>query len=376
MPDSECVIERIEVIPIQVPLDRVYHGSHYHMTHRCTIITRIYASGGLVGESYNGDEFETQPEIVRIIRDELAPLVVGQPAGRPELLWERMLPLTFDILRNRQHVLQAIACVDSANWDALGKMVGAPLSRIFGGYRAEIPLIAIGGYYAQPGETEEHAIAEEFRAYRDLQLAGVKFKVGKLTPEQDARRARFARELMGADFVLAVDANQAWGLREAVRFAALTEDLGFAWFEEPCEWTNDRRAMRDVRLITGLPVAAGQSETSRAGVRDLMADGAIDICNFDASWGGGPTEWRRVALMATGYGVRVGHHEEPQIAAQLLGGIPNSTYLECFHPDRDPLFFNLIANRPPIRDGVYAIPRGPGWGLELDADYIQRYRVS
>ena len=70
-----------------------------------------------------------------------------------------------------------------------------------------------------------------------------------------------------------------------------------------------------------------------------MMDGAIDHCNFDASWGGGPTEWRRVAGMAQCFSVTMAHHEEPQIAAHLLASITNSAYLEVFHPDRDPLFY-------------------------------------
>ena len=63
-------------------------------------------------------------------------------------------------------------------------------------------------------------------------------------------------------------------------------------------------------------------------------------------------------------------------AAHLLAGVPNGTYVVCFHPDRDPLFWELIANRPPLRNGIYAIPDGPGWGLELDQQTIARYRLT
>jgi L-alanine-DL-glutamate epimerase-like enolase superfamily enzyme len=66
----------------------------------------------------------------------------------------------------------------------------------------------------------------------------------------------------------------------------------------------------------------------------------------------------------------MGHHEEPQISAHLLASIPHGTYVECFHPDRDPLFWHLIANRPEIRDGLYRVPSGPGFGIELDAGYM------
>lgn len=365
-------IESVETIALRAPLKRVFRGSHYQMTHRCTIITRIRTSEGVVGECYNGDEDESQATIQRIIEEELAPRILGRDAFNIEGCWEAMLPPTFDILRDRGLVLKAMACLDSALWDAVGKALGVPLVKIWGGYRQELPIIAIGGYYG----ASLAELGREMEEYLKLGLAGCKFKVGGASPEEDARRARVAREAGGPDFVLMVDANQGYTLEEAIRFCRLTEDLNLRWFEEPCRWQNDRRAMRDVRLITGVPVAAGQSERSRAGARDLMMDGAIDVCNFDASWSGGPTEWRRVAGMAAAFGVEMAHHEEPQISAHLLGAIPHGTYVECFHPERDPLFWELIANRPDPKDGLYRIPDGPGFGLVLDEDCIRRYRVG
>jgi L-alanine-DL-glutamate epimerase-like enolase superfamily enzyme len=133
--------------------------------------------------------------------------------------------------------------------------------------------------------------------------------------------------------------------------------------------------MRDVRLAAGIPVAAGQSESGRAGVRDLIAGGAVDVCNADASWIGGPSEWRRLAALAALYEVEMAHHEEPQISAHLLASIPHGTYLETFDPERDPFFWNLIANRRPFVDGHYPVPDGPGLGLELDWDYVERHRA-
>jgi len=90
------------------------------------------------------------------------------------------------------------------------------------------------------------------------------------------------------------------------------------------------------------PVPAS-SEFSAAGCRDLMSAGAIDVCNFDSSWSGGPTEWRRVAAIAHSDGVAMAHHEEPQVASHLLAAIPHGTLVECFHPDRDPIWWNLGA---------------------------------
>ena len=91
------------------------------------------------------------------------------------------------------------------------------------------------------------------------------------------------------------------------------DGLNVRWFEEPCRWHNDKRALRDVRMRGGIPVCAGQSEYTPSGCRDLMETGSIDVCNFDASWSGGPTVWRRTAAIAHAYDVQMGHHEEPQV---------------------------------------------------------------
>ena len=376
MTDSELVtqtaarIERVETTRIRVPLGRTYRGSAYKMTHRSTLVVRLHTETGVVGEAYVGDEDAALREIDAIVRDEIVPRILGEDVFATERLWQLARPATADILRDRRLGLVACAGIDTAVWDAVGKLLGQPLWRLWGGSRNTIPMISIGGYYSDSAD-----IPAEIEDLRERGLAGMKFKVGGLSPEEDALRFRAAREAAGPDFVLAADANQAWSPREAIRFAQLVEDCDLHWFEEPCKWANDRRAMRDVRHSAGVRVCAGQSEFSAAGCRDLMEAGAIDVCNFDASWSGGPTEWRRVAAMALSYDVQMGHHEEPQVASHLLCSIPHGTFVECFHPDRDPIWWNLIANRPQLTGGALTLSGAPGLGWELDEDYIARYRV-
>jgi len=363
-------LEQIETIPLRVPLARTYRGSAYKMTHRSTLIVRLHTSAGVIGEAYVGDEDAALVEIERILRDEIAPRVLGEDLFGIERLWQLARPSTFDILRDRRLGLVACAGIDTAAWDAVGKALAQPLWRLWGGYRNSIPMISIGGYYAPDAD-----ITAEVTDVRERGLAGMKFKVGGLGPEDDAQRFRSAREAAGPDFVLLADANQAWSPREAIRFAQLVEDCDLHWFEEPCRWHNDGRGMRDVRHAAGVRICAGQSEFSASGCRDLMDLGAIDVCNFDASWSGGPTEWRRVAGMALSYDVAMGHHEEPQVASHLLCSIPHGTFIECFHPDRDPIWWNLVANRPALSDGALTLSDAPGLGWELDEDYIARYQV-
>lgn len=370
-PPARLTISALETIPIRVPLARTFEGSTYRMTHRSTIVTRIATEEGIVGEAYAGDEDAGLLDIKRIVDAEVAPRLLGEDAYAVERCWELARPATFDILRDRRLGLVACACVDAAIWDAVGKALEQPLWRLWGGYRSRLPVIAIGGYYGEGADVEA-----EVTTLRELGLGGLKLKVGGLEPAADAERARAARRAGGDGFILAADANQAWTPQEAIRFSRLVEDVGLVWLEEPCRWHNDLRAMRDVRYATGVRICAGQSEYSASGCGDLIVRGAVDVCNFDASWSGGPTEWRRVAAIAHAFDVKMAHHEEPQVASHLLASIPHGTFVECFHPDRDPVWWGLIANRPALLDGQIELGDRPGLGWELDLDFVEAYRLS
>src|SRR5258708_29858537 len=143
-------------------------------------------------------------------------------------------------------------------------------------------------------------------------MAGCKFRVGGLAPEDDVKRADAARKAAGGDFILAGDVNRGWSADDAIRFSRLVEPLDIRWFEEPCHWYDDAALMARVRQATRIPVTAGQSEITSHGVRRLIAAGAVDLVNFDASEGGGVTEWRRAAALCRGAGRRVAHPQGPQ----------------------------------------------------------------
>jgi len=368
---QDLTITRVETESVRVPLETVYKGSHYKMTHRSTTITRIFTKSGLVGEAYAGDEDAGLLEIDAIIHDELAPRILGQDASAIEKIWELCRPATWDILRDRRLGLVATASIDVTLWDLLGKAYNAPLWKLWGGYRSKVPVITIGGYYGS-----DMSIEEEVEYLLNEQFAGMKFKIGGLEPEEDAKRFKRARKVGGDNFRIAVDANQGYTVPQAIKFSHLVSDDNLLWFEEPCIWQNDKKAMRDVRYVGNVAVTAGQTEFSAAGCRDLMETGSIDFCNFDSSWSGGPTEWRRAAAIATVYDVKMAHHEEPQVASHLLASIPHGTYLEFFHPKRDPIWHNMIANRPELKGGYMQLSDAPGLGWELNRDYINRYRIA
>jgi len=364
-------ITRIETIALRVELERPATGSTLKLTHRCTIVTRVHTDAGVVGECFNGNDDELQPAIVRLIHDELEPLLKGRRVAAIDEAWAATRRATEPFLRDRRVALRAQACVDSALHDAVGKLAGLPLHVLWGGARERVPVVALGGYYRQQGDLE--ALADEVAELKAFGIHGLKLKLGGKTPAEDALRAETVRRAGGDDFVLACDANQGWTREQALEFVRRTRDLNLAWFEEPCRWDNDRADMAVVRAVGGVPVAAGQSELSRFGCRDLLAAGAIDICNFDASWGGGPTEWRRVAMLASAFNVSVMQHLEPQIGLMMSAGVANGRYAEVMLPWRDPFFYKLVANQParPFVDGFYTLPTAPGWGMRFDPEYLE-----
>jgi D-arabinonate dehydratase len=377
-------ITRVEVIPLVRRLEEAFSGGTYRIVNRNTLVTRVHTDAGIVGEAFGGDEDQRQDQVVGLIREHFAPLLAGEDARDVERLWERMFNCNVDLgnrsihtldLNNRGILMQAIAAVDVALWDALGKLYGVPLYKLLGGYRDRVPVIAIGGYY-QAGKGQD-ALNAEMQHYKELQLAGVKFKVGRMSVKEDVERLRRVREVVGDDFIIVCDANQAWTPDQAIEFCRAAAPLNVGWIEEPVQWSDQLEGLRLVRENAPIPVTAGQGEISRFGCRDLVLQGRVNYLNVDVTIAGGVTEWRRIAAMAQHFHVKMAHHEEAQVALHLLAAVPHSLYVEIFpNPRRDPMWFELPVQQPRIRDGYMELPTGPGLGLALNEDVIARYRAS
>ena len=367
-------LESVEAIAVEIPLTRNFGGSTYSVLKRCTVVTRLRTSDGLVSEVYNGDNRVHGAEIVRLIAEELFPLVKGMNIFESERIWEKMFALSHTS-GDRKTLLEAIACLDCAVWDLVGKALGKSVRELLGGYRERLQIISIGGYY-MPGKTLAD-IGREIEQYRDAGMAGCKFKVGGLAPAEDAERVATARKAAGDDFILMIDANRGWSAQDAIAFSRSIEHLNIRWFEEPCHWYDDAAMMARVRSATRIPIAAGQSEITSHAIRRLLDANAVDVVNYDVSEGGGVTDWKRAAALCATAGIEMGHHEEAQISQHLLSAVPHGTYAECFaHPDRDPVWQQMWTTRPEVKDGWIEVPKAPGFGIELDAAMLDRYRVN
>ena len=374
-------IKHIETIPLVRELEDVFQGGTYKITSRNTIVTRIELDNGVVGETFGGDEDQYNFEVCRVVNEIYRPLLLGGDVRDVEAHWERMWNTRVDLNNRGIHTLdlakhcvltQAIAAVDIALWDALGKSLGQPVYKLLGGYRDRVRVLAIGGYVMQGVTIAD--LESEIEYYKEQQVLGMKLKVGSLSVEEDIERTHLAREIGGPDFHLCTDSNQAWTVDEAMQFARNVQSLNLAWLEEPVRWHEQIDGNARVRTL-GIPVNAGQGEISRHGCKELVVRGAVDILNVDATIAGGVTEWRRTAGMASCFGVSMAHHEEPQVALHLLAGVANGLCVEIFpNYSRDPMWFDLPVQQPEIKDGYMLLPDKPGFGIDLNPAVIEKWR--
>ena len=143
-------IHKVEALAVDIPLTKNFGGSTYSVLKRSTVVTRMRTDEGLVSEVYNGDNREHGREIVRLIHEALAPRAVGMSIFEGERIWEQLFALSH-ASRDRKTLLEAIACVDCALWDLVGKALGVSVCTLLGGYRSRLPIISIGGYYTCGG---------------------------------------------------------------------------------------------------------------------------------------------------------------------------------------------------------------------------------
>ncbi|WP_436348558.1 mandelate racemase/muconate lactonizing enzyme family protein [Natronorubrum sp. FCH18a] len=375
-------ITDIAVTPVVIPMEAEIKGSSYQKENRGTLVITLETDEGVISRIHSGDVLDTEldkaDQLVSFIENEIADILVGRDLFRIEATWEALMERSRKLFAyqtgERQLFVHAIGAVDIAMWDAIGKAVDKPLYQLWGGYRDEVPIAAIGGYYGD-GRTIDDLI-DEMVEYTELGIGGVKLKVGGRTPERDLERLAAIREAMGEDFFIACDANQGYEVEEAVDFARGAADYDIDWFEEPVVWHDQYAGMRTVRQRSTVPVTAGQSESTVESCRRLIEGDAVDIINLDASIAGGPTAWRKVAAMADAFGVAMAHHEEPHISMHLLASIPNGRCVECFHPDFDPVWHEMIVDKPTVEDGTLTLPDQPGIGLELDDGFIKEHALE
>jgi D-galactarolactone cycloisomerase len=271
--------------------------------------------------------------------------------------------------------MAAIAGIDIALWDLKGKAAGMPVWRLLGGENKPIHTYATGGYYIEGAPPD--AGAKELAGFVAKGYTAVQLKTGAGTVAQEAGRVRAVREAVGPGTRLMLDMNAPYDLETCIAFARAVEPYDIFWLEEPLHWYLQPADFVRLAAATPIPLAHGERELTRFTVRDFIASGAIRYVQFDSTRAAGFTEGLRVAYLAEQFGVRIAPHLVPEIHGHLVAAFPTAAFAVESHggDERDPVWFGLYTERAQVRDGYVHLNDKPGFGIEIDWDYVKRNRA-
>jgi L-alanine-DL-glutamate epimerase-like enolase superfamily enzyme len=311
----------------------------------------------------------------RVIDDLLADVVVGRPAldvpGTNEAMQRAVRNVGLPGV-----AAQAISAVDIALWDCKARLLELPLVDLLGAAREDVPVYGSGGFTTYDAERQDR----QLRGWAQEQgIPRVKIKIGESwgrREERDLRRVAAARESIGDTTELFVDANGAYGAKQAVRVAAALADEGVTWFEEPVS-SDHLATLARIRDRVTADVTAGEYGYSLPYFEHMLAAGAVDCLQADVTRCGGSTVWLRAAALAQARALDISGHCAPHPHAHAAMAVPNLRHLEWFHDHVriERILFDGVLD--PVGGSID--PRSetaPGLGLSLNTERAQRYRVS
>ncbi len=348
------------------------------------LVVLVHTDEGITGIG----EVDSAPEVVAaLIHGEgshavaigLRELLIGEDPLDVERLWDKMYRGTIYVGR-RGITIHAISGVDIALWDIKGKVEGKPVCELVGTPRRDrVRAYASRLMPGTPQETHD-AVAE----LREEGFTAVKLGWGPLGRDEnfDVELAAAACDAAGDGMDVLIDAGLGYvaDVERATRAARGFEELGVGWLEEPFE-PDEYEAYAQLADTVDIPVAAGEQDATRWGFRELIERGHVDVIQPDVTRCGGITELLRIAELADGHGVKTVPHAWKsgiiKAASLHVNAVLEDALYQEYCVAGTPINTELTVQRLPVEaDGCIAVPTGPGLGIELDPDVVERLRVN
>jgi L-alanine-DL-glutamate epimerase-like enolase superfamily enzyme len=328
-----------------------------------TLVLVEAKAGGKTGLGYTYADLATAALIGETLRD----VVVGGDAMSPGAayisMWQRVRNL------GRPGICSmAISAIDCALWDLKARLLDVPLVTLLGQMREGAQVYGSGGFTSY----SDRQLADQLGGWAGQGIRSVKMKVGR-DPRRDIERVRVAREAIGPDVELFVDANGAYGRKQALAQAELFAAFDVRWFEEPVSSDDleGLRLLRD-RAPAKMEIAAGEYGYDIFYFQRMLAAGAVDVQQADITRCGGVTGFLQVASLCQAHNIPLSAHTAPALHAHVACAVTPFKNLEYFH-DHLRIESRLFDGLPQLVKGELRPDTSrPGLGLELKRGDAQR----
>lgn len=370
-------IDTITTYVLEASLDEPWDfGIEPYRTSVCVVI-ELKSSSGVSG--FGEAIARKAPGVTaRLVRDLLGPIVLGSEVRGSAAVWSSM----FETLRrwghNRGFLLEAIAGVDIALWDLRARELGVSVAQLLpNGARNRVETYASSVYFQ---ESVDAAVRVALRLSENGHRA-IKVKVGHREDQggldRDIATVLAIRDAIPGSVGVMLDANGSYRLAEAQIFMQSVKDANVTWLEEPFP-ADDLDAYHALSRSSPIPIAAGESEFSVFGFRDLIQRGALQFAQPDVARCGGLTGTLQVLDYCFAHRIPVCPH------TGFSGGINNlvSMHVAATSLDAGPLEHMIIGN--PLREifteslpepnqGYLDVPQGVGFGHEIQPNRLEEF---
>ena len=362
---TDVAVERLEVSAYTVPTDSPESDGTFEWDSTTMILVEVHG-GGKRGLGYTYGDVS----VGKMIESKFKGLVEGTDTLSPPIAWAAMQ----GAIRNagRPGVgSMAVSAVDVALWDLKAQLLELPLAAVLPRFRDAVPIYGSGGFTSYTLEQ----LREQLGGWVQEGIPRVKMKVGR-EPKSDPERVSAARDAIGDDVELMVDANGAYTRKEALYWAEHFADFGVTWLEEPVtsEDLEGLRLLRD-RGPGDMAIAAGEYSWNLTYANGLIEAEAVDILQADVTRCSGITDLLRIDGLCKARNVPFSGHCAPHLHAHVCCAMETLVHLEYFHDHArlENLLFDGVLK--PEEGYLHPDPSSPGLGLELKRSEAERYAI-
>lgn len=387
-------ITDVEAIALFVPVEGL-EVAPFHVRHADevgpvlfrgygTTLVRITTDEGLQGVGECGSRLA--PMACKAIVDELRPLVIGADPSAPDKIWSTLYATLESAGHSTGYFIEAISGIDTAVWDLCAKAVDLPLHRLLGGAR-RTSVIAYAS--SLPLSAPVEVLMKRAERFAADGYSMVKAKIGQNPSRPEPELETLAELVRAATGRLrfVVDANGVYDYRTALRVGRALDDIGVDWFEEPLP-PSARADQIELAKRLDTPLAGGESEYTRFHFRDLAVSRAYAILQPNVARAGGVSEVRKILALCDafglGYAPHIGTSSAICVAASLHLAAAAEGFIALEHmgpgwSEKHPNVLRHDLLRVPVEvvvGGMAQVPIGPGLGVTLDGDVVDRWRVA